>query len=300
MSGTAVRPAEAPYAFALRDLKPTWQVSLLFLATALVYAGTVKSLVIDWWRNPDYSHGLLLPFALAYILLQKREKLRAMPFRPAWFGMGVIVVSQVINLVGYLGAEFFLQRFSLLVFLAGLIVFLWGPAHLGESAFALVLLFFAIPLPALIFNAVSLPLQFIASSWAENFLRACQIPVYREGNVLMLSQQTLNVAEACSGIRSLMSLITLGVMIAYFLPFKWWLRAFFVLTTIPVALVANAFRVGGTGVLGRWFGDAAAQGFFHTFSGWLVFVSAFGFLILEVTLLMRITPTSFKERVPSK
>src|SRR4029077_13035369 len=113
--------------------------------------------------------------------------------------------------------------------------------------------------------------------------------------ILMLSQQTLNVAEACSGIRSLMSLLTLGVMIAYFLPLKWWLRSLFVMTTIPIALVANAFRVGGTGVLGRWFGEAAAQGFFHTFSGWIVFVSAFGVLILEVTLLMRLTPPAFRE-----
>ncbi len=297
MSGTAIRPADATTSLSLRDLKPSWAASLLLLGAALVYAGTIKGLVLDWWQNPDYSHGLLLPFALGYLLLQKKDKLRNMPIRPMWIGMLVIVASQMINLVGFLGAEFFLQRFSLLIFLSGLILFLWGPAQLGESAFALLLLFFAIPLPALIFNAVSLPLQFIASSWAETFLRVCQIPVYREGNVLMLSQQTLNVAEACSGIRSLMSLITLGVMIAYFLPFKWWLRSLFVITTVPIALVANAFRVAGTGVLGRWFGDAAAQGFFHTFSGWLVFVSAFGFLILEVTLLMRLWPSSLRERV---
>src|SRR5438270_11016977 len=119
MNGTAVRPAQAPYAIALRNFKPTWQISLLLLATALVYAGTVKSLVVDWWRNPDYSHGLLLPFALAYVLLQKKGKLRSMASRPTWIGMLLIVCSQIINLVGFLGAEFFLQRFSLLLFLAG-------------------------------------------------------------------------------------------------------------------------------------------------------------------------------------
>ena len=290
MNGTAVGTAEAPSLSPIRDIRMSWEVSLLLVAAAFVYGKTMAGLAVDWWQNPDYSHGLLLPFALGYILYQKKDKLAAMTIQPSWLGLGIIVASQVVNLVGFLGAEFFLQRFSFLLFLAGLILFLMGPLHLAESAFALLLLFFAIPLPALIFNAVSLPLQFIASSWAESFLRVCQIPVYREGNILMLAQQTLNVAEACSGIRSLMSLITLGVMIAYFLPFRWWLKALFIASTVPIALVANSFRVAGTGVLGRWFGDAAAQGFFHTFSGWLVFVCAFGFLILEVTLLNWLLP----------
>jgi len=263
---------------------------LLGLATVFLYGGTLLALCVAWWKNPDYSHGLLLPLALAYLLYEKRERLKNLTAAPKWWGLVIIVVSQFVNLVGFLGAEFFLQRFSFLMFLAGLVLFLWGPKHLWHVSFALVLLFFAIPLPALIFNAVSLPLQLIASSWAETFLRVCQIPVYREGNILVLAHETLNVAEACSGIRSLMSLITLGVMIAYFLPFRSWLRLLFVLSTIPIALVANAFRIAGTGMLGRWFGEAAAQGFFHTFSGWLVFVVAFAFLILEVTLLMRLGP----------
>jgi exosortase len=270
-----------------RSMKASWEWFVLLAAMLFLYAKTLGGLFYDWWENPDYSHGLLLPFALAYIAYQKREALQKIPVRPHWLGAVLVFGALGINLVGFLGAEFFLQRFSFLLFVAGSILFLFGFRHLAQAGFGLLLIALAIPLPAIIFNVVSLPLQLIASEWAESFLRVCSIPVFREGNILMLSSQTLNVTEACSGIRSLMSLITLGVMLAYFLPFRWWIRGLFVATTIPIALVANAFRVAGTGILGKFFGDAAAQGFFHTFSGWIVFVSAFAVLFTEVMLLMK-------------
>jgi exosortase len=286
MSTVAVRAAEEPFSF-VAELKrsPGW--ILLILSVLALYAQMLGALTVEWWDNPDYSHGLLVPFAIAYLLYEKRSVFATLPVKPSWFGLVVIAGSQVINLVGFLGAEFFLQRFSFIIFVAGLLLYLAGWRHLWEGSFALLLLALAIPLPAIVFNVVALPLQLIASSWAESFLRVCQIPVFREGNILILPQQTLNVTEACSGIRSLMSLISLGVMLAYFLPFKFWVRALFVVTTIPIALVANAFRVGGTGILAQSFGEKAAQGFFHTFSGWLVFVFAFSVLLLEVTLLQR-------------
>ena len=264
---------------------PAW---LLVIAGVFwLYAKVLAELATEWWQNPDYSHGLLVPFAIAYLLYEKRKSLSSLPLRPSWFGLALIIASQGINLVGFLGAEYFLQRSSFVLLLAGLILFFAGWQHLQETAFMLLLLELAIPLPVLIFNIVALPLQLIASSWAESFLRVCQIPVLREGNLLVLAQQTLNVTEACSGIRSLMSLITLGLMLAYFLPFRWMIRVAFVLTTIPIAIVANAFRVGGTGVLATYFGERAAQGFFHTFSGWLVFVFAFAVLLGEVALMHR-------------
>lgn len=262
---------------------PAWL--LLIAGLLLVYTRVLTELAKEWWTNPDYSHGLLIPFAIGYLLYEKRKSLASLEVTPSWFGLLVIVASQVINVVGFLGAEYFLQRSSFVILLAGLILFFAGWQHLRETAFMLILLELAIPLPVLIFNLVALPLQLIASSWAESFLRVCQIPVLREGNLLVLAQQTLNVTEACSGIRSLMSLITLGLMLAYFLPFKWIIRVAFVLTTIPIAIVANAFRVGGTGVLATYFGEKAAQGFFHTFSGWLVFVFAFVVLLGEVAIL---------------
>ena len=264
---------------------PAWV--LLFVGVIWIYAKVLRDLAVEWCQNPDYSHGLLVPFAIAYLLYEKRKTLAALPLRPSYFGLLVVLVSQAINLIGFLGAEFFLQRSSFVLLLAGLVLFFAGWEHLRETAFMLLLLELAVPLPALIFNIVALPLQLIASSWAESFLQVCKIPVLREGNLLVLAQQTLNVTEACSGIRSLMSLITLGLMLAYFLPFRWMVRVAFVLTTIPIAIIANAFRVGGTGVLATYFGEKAAQGFFHTFSGWLVFVFAFVVLLGEVTLLHR-------------
>jgi exosortase len=284
MSTAAVTVREDSFS-AIKNLakSPAWL--LLIAGVLLVYARVLMELAKEWWTNPDYSHGLLIPFAIGYLLYEKRNSLASLELKPSWVGLVLIVISQGINLVGFLGAEFFLQRSSFVLLLAGLILFFAGWQHLRETAFMLILLELAIPLPVLIFNLVALPLQLIASSWAESFLRVCQIPVLREGNLLVLAQQTLNVTEACSGIRSLMSLITLGLMLAYFLPFKWIIRVAFVLTTIPIAIVANAFRVGGTGVLATYFGEKAAQGFFHTFSGWLVFVFAFVVLLGEVAIL---------------
>jgi exosortase len=260
----------------------------LAVTVGLIYWKILRDLALDLWKTDDYSHGILLPFALAYLVHQKKDYLKDIPIRWSWFGLLVVLGSQAINIVGYLGAEFFLQRISLVFLLAGVILFVYGWKHLWESAFALLLIALAVPLPKLIFNAVAFPLQLIASSWAEWFLQVLNIPVFREGNILVLPNMTLSVAEACSGIRSLMSLITLGVMVAYFLPFRWWLRALFIATTIPIAVITNAFRVSGTGVLAHHYGQAAAEGFFHTFSGWLVFVCAFALLLLEVTLILRL------------
>jgi exosortase len=204
-------------------------------------------------------------------------------------GLLVIVCSQVIFLIGCLGAEFFLQGFSLLVFLAGLTLFIWGWPTLWEASFVLLLLLLAIPLPTIVFNAVALPLQLIASSWAEFILRLLQVPVFRDGNLLQLDQMMLNVTEACSGIRSLASLVTAGVVVAYFLPARWWMRAVFVLSTIPIALAANAFRVAGTGLLGEFFGERWATGFLHLFSGWVVFVLAFCVLCGEWAAFQRLS-----------
>jgi exosortase len=293
MSTAAVsvsRDSRAPLPGTGRSLG--WLV--LVVSVAWLYGRTLAGLAVEWWRNPDYSHGLLVPFAIGYLVYEKRETFATIPVRPTWMGVVIIAGSQAINLVGFLGAEFFLQRFSFVLLIAGLILYVAGWRYLWESTFALMLLALAIPLPAVVFNIIALPLQLIASSWAESFLRVCQIPVLREGNILLLSQQTLNVTEACSGIRSLMSLVTLGIMLAYFLPVQWWVRMVFVLTTVPIAIVANSFRVAGTGLLASWFGEKAAQGFFHTFSGWLVFVFAFAVLLAELTFLHRFFGTGKK------
>lgn len=259
----------------------------MLVVLGLVYAPTLIHLVRTWWDDPDYSHGLFIPFVTLFFLWRKRNVLRNLQARPTGLGLAVVAGSQVMFLVGYLGAEFFLQESSLLVFIAGLVLFLWGWTALREVSFVLALLLLAIPIPAVLFNAVAIPLQLMASSWAASILHVFHVPVYREGNILQLDQQVLNVTEACSGIRSLATLITAGMIVAYFLRGRWWVRVFFVLTSIPIALAANAIRVAGSGLLGQAFGERWATGFFHLFSGWVVFVLASCLLCGEWMLLQR-------------
>jgi len=235
----------------------------------------VSSLVRQWASDENYSHGFLVaPFAL-FIVWKARGALRALPARPHPAGLAVVILGILLLTVGQFGAELFLSRVSLLVVIAGSVLYLWGPAHLRRAAFALVLLLLVIPLPTLILNRVSFPLQLLASRTAETALSAAGVPVLREGNVLVLPHTTLEVAQACSGIRSLASLIALGMIVGHFSPSATPRRLVaLVALAIPIAVLANAFRVAGTGLEAAWLGPWAAEGFFHTFSGWLMFVVA--------------------------
>jgi exosortase D (VPLPA-CTERM-specific) len=258
---------------------------LLAAGIILLYGPTLSYLFHDWWYNPDYSHGFFIPPIAAFFLWRKRKLLRSLPRRPASFGLLVALGSQVIFLVACLGAEPFLQRVSLLILIAGAVLYLRGWRALWEVSFVLLLLLLAIPLPAIIFNVVALPLQLVASSLAERLLDLCRIPVFRDGNLLEISSQTLNVTEACSGIRSLATLVTGGVIVGYFLPARWWLRPLFVFSSIPIALGVNALRVAGTGVLAQTWGERWATGFLHLFSGWVIFIFASCLLLGERQLL---------------
>jgi exosortase len=179
----------------------------------------------------------------------------------------------------------------MLFFFAGLILFLWGWRALSRAAFGLILFFLAIPLPAVIFNTFALPLQLLASSFAEGVLDMLHISVYREGNILQLPHGLLlNVTEACSGIRSLVSLIALAAlttMISRFRSIRWWARIAFIVSSVPIALVANALRVTATGLLAFNYGVGAAEGFLHSFTGAFVFVFAFAALLIEMLVLQR-------------
>lgn len=288
---TALDSAAPLPAAALAATEPRWFAGSLYglvlLALGLVYVPVLIGLGYDWSTNPNYSHGFIIPFAVAFFVWQQRDRLKAMPARPSSWGLALAVVSQAIYLIGFLGAEFFLQRTSLLLFAAAVIVYLWGWQHLRVHLFSLTLLLLAIPLPALIFNAIAFPLQLLASAWAAGLLGLFRIPVFREGNILVLPQRTLDVAEACSGIRSLFSLIALAMMVAYFVPARFWVRLALVVSAVPIALCTNAGRIAATGLIGRWFGAQYSEGFFHAFSGWLIFVFAFAALLLEAQLMAR-------------
>jgi len=147
-----------------------------------------------------------------------------------------------------------------------------------------------IPLPAIVFNQITFPLQLLASQAGESVISAAGIPVLREGNLIVLAHTTLEVAEACSGIRSLITLITLALVYGYFVDSRTWFRALLVLCAIPIAIVANGARVAGTGIAAHWFGREAADGFFHEFSGWIVFLIAFAMMLAVQWVFSRIAP----------
>jgi exosortase len=290
MSTAATKPAvSVPLAGSVGKVLRWWWLAVAFL---LVYSQILRGLLSEWWTNGDYAHGLFTPIAIAYVAYERRRTLSQIVTAPSFWGFPLIVGSQAMLIIGSLGAEFFLQRTSILVFFAGLILFLWGRQALSKTAFGLVLTLLAIPLPAVVFNSVALPLQLLASTMSESVLDLLHIPVYREGNVLQLpGHLMLNVSEACSGIRSLVTLIALAAlttMVSRFVRVPAWARLAFVASSIPVALIANAVRVTGTGLLAYEFGSRAAEGFFHSFSGALVFVFAFGVLLPEMVLLSRL------------
>lgn len=256
-----------------------------------LYWPVLKALLAQWAEDPNYSHGFLVPVLSAYFVWERREKLQALPVVPSFWGVGLLAFGLLMLLIGSVGAELYAQRASLIVVLVGLVLLILGRDWLRVLAFPIAFLFFMIPLPAIVVNAVSFPLQLFAAKTATFCLFNFGIPVLREGNVIVLAGTTLEVAEACSGIRSLQALLALGTVYAYFSQRAMWKRWVLVLLSIPIAILANAFRVSGTGVLAHYFGIEAAEGFYHTFSGWLIFVVAFGLLLACGATLSKVSTT---------
>src|SRR5215218_1517926 len=273
-----------------------WKPLLVAAAVAFAYWGVLARLGRFWWEDENYSHGLLMPFVIGYILWAEREKLSNAMSRPrAVWGASAVAAALLMLWVGTAGAELFTQRMSLVLLLAGLAVYFYGWRLLRAVGVPLLLLALAIPIPTIVFNKVAFPLQLFASRCAVWAMRMFDIPVLREGNVIELyplgstTTKKLEVVEACSGIRSLMTLVTLAVVFAYFTSpsdeggkggrrferFRTLRAVLIVLAAVPIAIITNAARVSGTGVLARYYGTEVADGFFHEFSGWVIYVVAF-------------------------
>lgn len=248
---------------------------VLAMALVWLYGGILSSLARQWASDDNYSHGFFVVPLAVYFAWERRRALRDAPSRPSVVGLIAVAASLVVLLAGLLGAELFLTRISLIGVLAGIVLFVWGRDHLRILTLPLAFLILMIPLPAIIFNQIAFPLQLLASRAGELALSVAGIPVLREGNVLQLPSRTLEVAEACSGIRSLVSLLTLAIVLGYFTERRMGARVLIALAAIPIAILANAARVAGTGFASELVSPSAAEGFFHTFSGWLMFVVAF-------------------------
>lgn len=266
-----------------KSLSPRfWWVEAAVLAglIGILYARIVAKLVVQWWQDPNFSHGFIIVPFCAYVLWRERTRWRAVPPQPAWFGLVMVVAAMAELVVGVLGSELFLSRSSLLLLLAGLVVYYGGWQRFRAVLFPWAVLFLGVPLPAIIMNQVTLPLQFFASDLASSLLGLLGVPVLQQGNVIQLSSMSLEVVEACSGIRSLVSLITLAVMYGYFLEPSLSVRVVLALVSAPIAVITNGLRIMGTGLMGLYWDPDLAQGFFHEFSGWVIFILSMTLLFL--------------------
>jgi exosortase len=274
-----------------------WQPLLLAAALLFLYAPALNLLLQTWWMDENYSHGLLIPFLIGFLIWFEKDELEKMEKRPAFLvGGAICLAAMFFLLVGILGAELFTQRFSLLLMLAGITIYFFGWEILKKLVVPFVLLALAIPIPTILFNKIAFPLQLLATDLAIWGIRLFGIPAAKFGNVIELlprgaSQSIwLEVVEACSGIRSLMTLVTLALVYAYFTSrrrnfaslksFDLWRAAILMLAALPIAVLTNGIRVAATGILAYYYGGETAQGFLHGASGWLVYVAALLLLLL--------------------
>lgn len=254
-------------------------IAILTLMTAGLYHDVIINMATQWYNDPNNSHGFLVPLISAYLLWEKREDIKEADIVPSNFGIIVLLFGILLLIVGNIAAELFTMRFSMIVVMAGLIIFLAGFTLFRVVLLPLGYLILMIPIPYILYNAVAFPLKLFAAKSAVAFLRLIEIPVYRDGNIIALAQTTLEVADACSGIRSLMSLIALGIALSFFTQRGWPRRILLVVFAVPVAIFVNVIRVIITGILAHYYGEKAATGFFHEFSGFVMFAVAMGMLI---------------------
>lgn len=253
-----------------------WYVGLL----CILFAPVLRGMSIEWFHDDDMGHGIFVPFVAAWIAWQKRGELAAAPVQPCRWGIVILLWGFAQLIAGTLGVELFVARTAFVISMAGLVITVWGWQVFRILAFPILLLAFMIRIPAILYSQVTFPLQLLASQVAEAALSLAGIPVYREGNILELPSQRLSVVEACSGIRSLLSLGFISLVYGFFFEKKMWVRAALVAGTVPIAIAANAFRVTMTGFLSE-FQRELAEGFFHAVEGWVIFMVA---LVLLVAL----------------
>jgi exosortase A len=267
----------------------------VLVGVLVAYLPVLRKLVYDWGHDDNYSHGfLIVPIAL-YLIWERREQLAAARPAPSIVGLLIAIASLLVLVAGELGSELFLMRVSLIGVLVGTVLFVYGWEHLRVAWFPLAFLLLMIPIPAIIFNQIAFPLQLVASRFGETVLQLWNIPVLREGNVITLPNTQLQVAEACSGIRSLISLLTLGIVYGYFTDSRLSVRGAIALGAIPVAILANGLRVAGTGIAAYYYGQEAAEGFFHEFSGWVVFVVSLVMMFMLHRAIVSVVPAPAKE-----
>ncbi len=264
----------------------TWFATLTLSGLVLILYGPVLgSLVKQWWSDPNYGHGFFVPLFVAYVLWRERDRWRAQPFRPDNFGVAIMLFAIGLRILGVLGADLFMARLSLVIMISGMVLFLAGRQVLRSIAFPIGCLLFMIPLPAIVYYQLTLPLQLWASRLGASGLVVLGIHTVREGNILYLPNCTLNVVEACSGIRSLLSLLAVAVAYGYFAERSTWKRSVLAIASVPVAIATNSLRLVATGTLSYFFGPSVDSGAVHLALGLGFFALAFVSILLIHKLL---------------
>jgi len=253
---------------------PLWQAGVLTVVCLWLYWPTLRHLIGQWWHDPNFSHGFFVPLFSAFVIWQERERLSRVLPRPSRFGLVVLFLGLGVLIVGRLGAELFLERSSMLLVLAGAVILFWGWNLFRAMLFPWAFLLMMIPIPTILFDQITFPLQLLASRVAAAVLPVFGVPVLREGNVINLPAMPLQVAEACSGIRSLMSLVTLAIIYGYLLEKRLWVRWVLAIAAVPITVLANDVRIVGTGLLVQYWNPEAAEGYFHSSWGLITFIIA--------------------------
>lgn len=262
---------------------------ILIVLWLVVFIPVYPNLFWTWFNHSDNSHGAFVPLVSLYFIWLKREKLKSAKISNSNSGAMILIISMVLYLFSYAGAVAVVSRAMIVSSLIGLVLFTLGKESFSLLTFPLLYLFIMVPVPDSILGLVAFPLQLFVTKVSTFVIQALSIPTYREGNMLYFAQTHLEVAEACSGIRSIMGFGMLSFIFAYIMDKIWWKRIFIVLSTIPLALFTNFVRVTGTGILAHFYGAKVALGFLHEFSGLLMVVFGFFLLLGEYLLLNRVS-----------
>ncbi|HEC05347.1 MAG TPA: VPLPA-CTERM-specific exosortase XrtD [Thiolapillus brandeum] len=256
----------------------------LFLSV-LVYFEGIQRMVHRWTVSEEYGYGFLIPPLVLFLIWQKKDKLSQMKFEGSWAGVALVAASLMLFLLGHLATLYVVMQYALVFTLYGLVLSLTGWRVVKELWAPLLLLLFMIPLPNFLFQNLSAELQLISSRLGVAVIRMLGISVYLEGNVIDLGTYKLQVVEACSGLRYLFPLMTLSFISVYFFKAAAWKRAVVFLSSIPITVLMNSFRIGVIGILVEFWGKEQAEGFLHDFEGWVVFMACIVLLLVEMRLL---------------
>ncbi len=257
------------------------------LLAVVVYAGFASAIdfMVGQWNMDEFSHGYLIPFISAFLIWQRRAALQTLEFKGSWAGCALVLAGLALGVAGRLSSLYPIQHVALLVVITGLVLALAGRPGLRLLGAPLGVLVFMIPLPNMLLNALSSELQLISSSLGVWMIRLAGVAVLLEGNVIDLGNYKLEVAEACSGLRYLLPLMTLAFLMACFFRAAWWKRLLLFISSIPITLLMNSLRVAAIGIMVDRWGPGMAEGLLHEVQGWMVFMLSTGVLVLEVVWL---------------